>query len=77
MIFDYSKLLGKIAECKLNQTLLSKAIGKDKSTVNAKLNGKGSFNSVEIVKICETVDIPKEKIPEYFFSYSCSETLTE
>ena len=68
IVRDYSKLLGKIKECGLSQEQLAKKIGKDKSTINAKLNNQYAFTQDEIDAICRVLDISNEEIGEYFFA---------
>lgn len=68
MKYDYSKLLGKIKERKLTQEQLAKKIGKNKSTINAKLKGKNAFTTKEIDDICRVLDISNEEIGNYFFT---------
>ena len=68
MKYNYSKLLGRIKECGLTQEQLAKLIGKNKSTVNAKLNGQFAFTTVEIDDICKVLDISNNEIGDYFFA---------
>ena len=68
MKYNYSKLLGKIRECGLTQEQLAKAIDKDKSTLNSKLNGKYAFTTKEIDDICRALDISNNEIGNYFFT---------
>ena len=68
MKYNYSKLLGRIKECGLTQELLAKAIGKNKSTVSAKLNGQFAFTQKEIDEICKVLDISNYEIGDYFFA---------
>ena len=68
MQHDYSKLLGRIKEYSLTQEQLAKAIGKNKSTLSAKLNGQSSFTAKEIDDICRVLNISNEQIGEYFFA---------
>jgi transcriptional regulator with XRE-family HTH domain len=68
MPYNYSKLLGRIKEYGYTQESLAKAIDKDKSTISLKLNGKGEFKAGEIDSICRVLDIPNDKIGEYFFA---------
>lgn len=65
---NYSKLLGRIKECGLTQEQLASEIGKNKSTVSAKLNGQFSFTQKEINDICRVLDIPNVEIGDYFFA---------
>ncbi|MBO7250846.1 MAG: DUF739 family protein [Clostridia bacterium] len=67
-MFNYSKLLGRIKECGLNQEKLAAALDKDKSTISAKLNNQSYFTQKEIDEICKILDIPNEAIVDYFFA---------
>lgn len=67
MLYNYSKLLGKIKEKGLTQSQIASAIGKNESTLSAKLNGKFSFTVVEIDAICALLDIGCNEIGSYFF----------
>ena len=67
MIFDYSKLLGRIKECGFTQNSLAEAIGINKSTLSAKLNNKNVFTTIEMVNILRLLDVPMHEIDEYFF----------
>lgn len=68
MKYNYSKLLGRIKERGLTQEQLAKLIGKNKSTVSAKLNGQFAFTTVEIDDICRVLDISNNEIGDYFFA---------
>lgn len=68
MHYNYSKLLGRIKEHGYSQERLAKEIGKNKSTVNAKLNGKNAFTTKEIDDICKVLDISNSEIGDYFFT---------
>lgn len=65
---NYSKLLGRIKECGLTQEQLAKAIGKNKSTISAKINGQFSFTTKEIDDICRVLNISNDEIGDYFFA---------
>lgn len=67
MVYDFSKLLGRIKEYGYTQETLAKAIGKDKSTLCSKLKNKGEFKTAEIDAICELLDISNNEIGSYFF----------
>lgn len=69
MKYNYSKLLGRIKEYGLTQEQLAKAINKDKSTLNAKLNGKYALTTKEIDDICRVLDISNNEIGDYFFAH--------
>lgn len=68
MKFNYSKLLGKIKECGLTQAEVAKAIGINKATLNAKLNGRYCFTTSEILAVSSILNIPKNEISNYFFA---------
>lgn len=68
MKYNYSKLLGRIKERGLTQEQLAKRIGKNKSTISAKLNGQFAFTTVEIDDICRVLDISNNEIGDYFFA---------
>lgn len=68
MNYNYSKLLGRIKERGYTQEKLASEIERDKSTLNAKLNGKNAFTTKEIDDICRVLDIPNDEIVEYFFA---------
>lgn len=68
MAFDYSKLLGKIREEGMTQADVATAIGLNPATLNAKLKGKSSFTSDEIMDLCKRFEIPTTEISAYFFT---------
>lgn len=68
MPYNYSKLLGKIKERGYTQEKLAIEIGRDKSSMNAKLNGKSTFTAKEIDCICKVLDISNNEIGDYFFT---------
>lgn len=68
MIYDYSKLKGRIKEKGFTQEDIAKNINKDKSTVSLKLNNQSAFMQDEMMIIINLLDIPGEQIKEYFFT---------
>ena len=68
MVYDYSKLLGKIKECGYTQESLAQVIKISESTLNLKLNNKASFKQSEIKIICKVLDISEDEIGVYFFA---------
>ena len=68
MVFNHSKLYGRIREYGFTQETLSKSIGINESTLNTKLNGKAYFTTKEIDKVCELLNISKDEIGLYFFT---------
>ena len=68
MVFNYSKLLGKIREKDMTQADVASAIGINLATLNAKINGRSYFTSYEIINLCSLLEIPKAEIGSYFFT---------
>lgn len=68
MKFNYSKLRGKIRECDLTQEQLAEAIGINRGTLSAKLNGQFAFTTTEMLSIGEKLNIPKNELGDYFFA---------
>lgn len=66
--FNYAKLLGKIKEQGFTQAKLADAIGINRGTLSAKLNGQYSFSVKEIDSICRELDISNDEIGAYFFT---------
>lgn len=67
--YDYSRLLGRMKEKGYTQEKLAKYIGISECSVNFSLNNKRNFRQDEIIKITGALDIPNEKIEEYFFAH--------
>lgn len=66
-----SKLLGAMAEKGISQRKLANALGVSKNTVNAKINGKGHFDTEQASQICEILGIVEpERKAEIFLSKS-------
>lgn len=68
MVFDYSKLLGRIKECGFTQETLAEHIGIAKSSMCLKLNNKAYFKGPEVFLICEALKIEISEIGVYFFT---------
>ena len=66
VIFDYSKLKGKIREKNETQETLAKKLGISTTSLNYKLNGKNNFSLVEVFKLSKMLVI--SDLREYFFS---------
>ena len=67
MEFNYDKLKGKIKEVVGTQSKLAEELDLDETTISNKLNNNTYFTQKEILNICLILNIPFEKIPEYFF----------
>ena len=68
MIFDYSKLRGKIVEKFKSQGAFAEAFGVSENTFSLKMSNKVRFTSNDIIKIIEMLDIPQQEVGEYFFT---------
>lgn len=66
--FDYSKLLGRIREKGFTQRFIASEIGISVSTLSFKLNNKANFTQIEMVKICNLLEIEVNAIGVYFFT---------
>ena len=45
----------------MSQIQLAKAIGMNKNTLSAKINGKATFNVDEVMEICKTLGIQSDQ----------------
>ena len=72
VLYDYSKLLGRIREKGFTKVTLAEAIGISETTLNLSLGNKRAFKQDEILKACEILGIPLESVNSYFF---CHKTL--
>ena len=66
-VFDYSKLLGRLREKNITQDAFAERIGLSRTALNLRLNNKADFKAKEIKRGCESLGIPKDDIPLYFF----------
>lgn len=65
---SYAKLKGKIKEVFGTNAAFADAMGKDLSTISAKLNNKAPWKREEIEKACQLLNIPIEQVHLYFFA---------
>ena len=68
MIFDYSKLRGRIVEKYGTQCEFAKAFGISNNSMSRKLNNKNSFSVDDIIKITPMLDIQPNDVSSYFFT---------
>ena len=66
-MFDYSKLRGKIREKYKSETKFAHKVDMTPASLSSKLKQKTDFTSIEIHKMAIELEIPKTRIPEYFF----------
>lgn len=69
MIYDYSKLNGKIIEKFGKQYAFAEAIGWSERTCCLKLNNKVEWKQSEIIGACKLLGIQESEICAYFFAY--------
>lgn len=58
---------GRLGELKMSMTTFAKRIGVSKNRAFAILNGERAYTAIEIEKACEVLNIPADRIPDYFF----------
>lgn len=68
MVFDYSRLRGKIKEVYNTQEAFCVAMGISERTLSLKLNNLRAWSQKEILKACRLLSIPDVEIPLYFFT---------
>lgn len=68
MIFDYSKLRGRIVEKYGTQSEFAKAFGISDNSMSRKLNNKNSFSVDDIIRITQMLDIQSKDVSSYFFT---------
>ena len=65
---NYPKLRGKIREVYGVQADFARAMGKDPSTISAKLSKKTDWTREEIEQVCGLLGIPISEVGTYFFT---------
>ena len=65
---SYAKLRGKIREVFGTDSNFAAALGKNPSTVSAKLNKKSAWTREEMETSCKLLGIPIEEVRFYFFA---------
>lgn len=65
--YDYSKLLGRLAERGLKQYDLAKELGITSYSVYKKLNSKSEFKQQEILHLINFLNIEPADISKFFF----------
>lgn len=68
MMYDYSKLKGRIIEIYDSYGAFADAIGTSRQYVSKLINNKGKFTIPTIEKWRTALNIPVEEIGIYFFS---------
>lgn len=65
----FAKLRGRIKEKFGTESRFAEALGVSLVSVSKKLTGRAGFKKKDIEKWCAALDIPVEKIGDYFFAY--------
>lgn len=68
MIYDYSKLNGKIREVFGTQAKFALAMGLSERSLSIKMNSLRPWKQSEIILACTLLDIPIDSIGAYFFT---------
>ncbi len=74
MVFDYSKLRGRIVEKGVLQKDLADELDISENTLSVKLKNGLSFASEQIFIICRFLEIPLEEAEPYFFTIKFDQT---
>lgn len=68
LIFDYSKLRGRMAELNKTYAATAKAASMSLTTFSQKMQGKGYFTQSQVCGICMVLGIEQKDIGKYFFT---------
>jgi DNA-binding XRE family transcriptional regulator len=66
-MLNKNKLLARIVEAGMTQKTLALALGISVNTLNSKINGKGCFDTEQVVKICDVLNITDDKVKADIF----------
>lgn len=69
MVFDYSRLSGRIVEKCGNQANFAALMGLSERSVSLKLNNKTPWKQTEMQKAAEVLNFSPQEISKYFFCY--------
>ena len=68
ILFNYSKLKGRITEICDTKKAFAKELGITEGTLISKLNSNTYFTQGEILRAIEILRIPQEEVSLYFFT---------
>ena len=68
MVWDYSKLRGRIKEVIGTQDAFAEKLGMGRVSLSQRLNNQLEFSQDEIFKACEILSIDNNDIPLFFFT---------
>jgi len=74
ILYDYSKLRGKIKEIFRTQIVFASKMSISEATLSNKLNNNVEFTQKEMTRTCELFNEPYTMIPKYFFTHKVQET---
>ena len=74
LVYDYSKLIGRIRDMFGKQEAFAKALGISPRSLSLKLNNERYFKPNEISRAVELLSLLLTDIPEYFFTVKVQET---
>ena len=69
IMYNYSKLKGRVTECFDTQENFANAMGMSRVSISQKLNNISYFSQYEIDKACELLSIDITEIPTDFFTH--------
>ncbi|QIM45762.1 DUF739 family protein [Streptococcus ruminicola] len=73
MLYDYSKLNGRIVEVFGTKKKFAESMNLSAKSISSKTNNKRSWQQDEISKACELLKIPENEINLYFFKFKVQE----
>ncbi len=73
MLYDFSKLRGRIIEVYGKQEAFAKAMGLSERSISLKLNNQRYFKPPEISTAIKLLELDAKDIPEYFFRQKVQE----
>ena len=73
MLFNYSKLEGRIRQYYQTEEKFALAMGMGRSSLSAKLNNKSDFTRKQMLRAAELLEIEPAEIPIYFFRLKVQE----
>lgn len=68
IMFNFDELLGRMKSKGYSQMKMAKELGISENSFSNKISGKSSFKPLEIVSMCEKLDISNTQIGFYFFT---------
>lgn len=68
MMYDYSKLIGRIIEMFGTRTAFADKMHMSESTLSMKLNNKSTWDQSEMMEASRLLEFPPKDIQVYFFT---------